>query len=71
LRDLTAELLQVGAIEVMKDLQYALHRKGSREVAGARDHLREGLEFSLHPVHEFGNLNVGRKRSRTNPKLIQ
>jgi hypothetical protein len=55
----------------MKNLQYALHGESSREVAGAGDYLREGIEFSLHPIHEFGNLNIIRKRSWTNAELVQ
>jgi hypothetical protein len=55
----------------MKNLQYALHGEGSREVAGAGDYFREGLEFSLHPIHEFGNLNIIWKRSWTNAELVQ
>jgi hypothetical protein len=65
------ELLQISAVEVMKNLQYTLHKEGSREVAGAGDHLRECLEFSLHPIHEFGNSNVIRERGWTNAELVQ
>jgi hypothetical protein len=57
LGDRVAELRQIG--------------ESSREVAGARDHLREGLELSLHPIHEFGNLDIIRKRSWTNTVLVQ
>jgi hypothetical protein len=70
LGDLVAELRQIGAVEVMKNLQYALHGEGSREVAGVGDYLREGLEFSLHPIHEFGNFNIIRERSWTNAELV-
>jgi hypothetical protein len=55
----------------MKNLQYTLHGEGSREVTDARDHLREGLEFSLHPIHEFGNSDVIRERSWTNAEFVQ
>jgi hypothetical protein len=71
LGDRVAELRQIGAVIVMKNLQYTLHGESSREVASARDHLREGLELSLHPIHKFGNLNVIRKRSWTNAELVQ
>jgi hypothetical protein len=71
LGDLLAKPLQVGAVIVMKNLQNTLHRESNREVASAGDHLREGLELSLHPIHEFGNLNVIWKRSWTNAELVQ
>jgi hypothetical protein len=55
----------------MKNLQNTLHREGGREVTGAGDHLGKGLELGLHPIHEFGNLNVIRKRSWTNAEFVQ
>jgi hypothetical protein len=55
----------------MKNLQNALHGEGGREVTGAGDHLSKGLELGLHPIHEFGNLDVIRKRSWTNVEFVQ
>jgi hypothetical protein len=71
LGDRVAELRQIGAVIVMKNLQNTLHGESRCEVASAGDHLREGLELSLHPIHEFRNSDVIRERSWTNAELVQ
>jgi hypothetical protein len=55
----------------MKNLQNTLHRESNSEVTGTGDHLSKGLELGLHPIHEFGNFNIIRKRGWTNAEFVE